>query len=224
MPAKNEDLHGMVPDTADVALLLLDVINDLEFEGGEQLLEHALPMAHNLAAFKQRARAAGIPAIYVNDNYGRWQSDFTRLIEHCMESDVRGRPMVELLLPGERDYFVLKPKHSGFFSTTLDVLLDYLKARTLIITGVAGNICVLFTANDAYMRDFNLVVPSDCVASNEAEDNRHALEQIRKVLKADVTLSTALDLETLKRSAAQQPAELKLQSPGHHFPTQANRA
>src|SRR5215212_6817139 len=81
MPAKNEDLHGMVPDTADVALLLLDVINDLEFEGGEQLLEHALPMAHNLAAFKQRARAAGIPAIYVNDNYGRWQSDFTRLIE-----------------------------------------------------------------------------------------------------------------------------------------------
>jgi nicotinamidase-related amidase len=224
MPAKNEDLHGMVPDTADVVLLLLDVINDLEFEGGEQLLEHALPMARNLAAFKQRARAAGVPAIYVNDNYGRWQSDFNRLIEHCLEGDVRGKPMVELLLPDERDYFVLKPKHSGFFSTTLDVLLDYLKARTLIITGVAGNICVLFTANDAYMRDFNLVVPSDCVASNEPEDNRHALQQIRKVLKADITPSTALDLEALKRMAAQRPVEPKPQTHAQQFAAQASRA
>jgi nicotinamidase-related amidase len=204
MPAKNEDLHGMVPDTSAVALLLLDVINDLEWEGGELLLEHALPMARKLADLKRRARAAGIPATYVNDNYGRWQSDFNRLIEHCMEEGVRGRPMVELLLPDERDYFVLKPKHSGFFSTTLDVLLDYLKARTLIITGVAGNICVLFTANDAYMRDFNLVVPTDCCASNDPVENDHALEQIRKVLKAEITPSTALDLEALKRRAVPQ--------------------
>lgn len=199
MPAKNEDLHGMVPDTSDVALLLLDVINDLEWEDGELLLPHALAMARNLAALKRRARQAGIPAIYVNDNYGRWQSDFSRLIEHCLGEDVRGRPIVELLKPEGDDYFVLKPKHSGFFSTTLDVLLDYLKARTLIITGVAGNIYVLFTANDAYMRDFYLVVPSDCVASNDPEDNRHALQQIKTVLKADIRPSTELDLETLKR-------------------------
>jgi nicotinamidase-related amidase len=107
-----------------------------------------------------------------------------------------------MLLPEEDNYFVLKPKHSGFFSTTLDVLLDYLKARTLIITGIAGNICVLFTANDAYMRDFNLYVPGDCVASNDPEDNRHALQQIRTVLKADITPSTELDLEAVKRRSA----------------------
>jgi nicotinamidase-related amidase len=199
MPAKNEDLHGMVPETSEVALLLLDVINDLEWKGGERLLSHALKMAERLSALKERAREAGIPAIYVNDNYGRWQSDFVRLIDHCLQDDVRGQPMVEQLLPTEHDYFVLKPKHSGFFSTTLDVLLDYLKARSLIITGVAGNICVLFTANDAYMRDFNLYVPADCVASNEPEDNRHALRQIETVLKADITPSTELDLEALKR-------------------------
>src|SRR5437763_1191570 len=98
MPARNPDLHGMVPERADVVLLLLDVINDLEFEGGERLLEHALPMARRLAAFKRRCKEAGIPAIYVNDNYGRWQSDFTRLVEHCL-GPVRGRPMVEQLLP-----------------------------------------------------------------------------------------------------------------------------
>ena len=201
MPEKNEDLHGMVPDKASVVLLLIDVINDLEFDGAEQLLEHALPMARRIADLKARANKLGIPAVYVNDNYGRWQSNFNKLIDRCLHEDVRGRPLVERLKPGEDDYFVLKPKHSGFFSTTLDVLLEYLQAKTLILTGVAGNICILFTANDAYMRDFSLVVPSDCVASNTPEDNEHALQQMRAILKADITPSSRLDLERLQREA-----------------------
>ena len=202
MPAKNEDLHGSVPDTSTVALLLIDVINDLEFESGAALLEHALPMAHRLAAFKRRAKRAGIPAIYVNDNYGRWQSDLSRLVEHVRDDDTRGRPIAELLLPEEDDYFVLKPKHSGFYSTTLDTLLDYLGARTLILTGIAGNICVLFTANDAYMRDFQIVVPADCVASPDPADNEHALRQMQTWLKAEITPSTELDLDELKARSA----------------------
>ena len=197
MPAKNKDLHGNVPDNSPVALLLIDVINDLEFEGGEQLFQHALPMARRLALLKKRAKESGIPAIYVNDNFGKWQSDMSKLINHCLSEDVRGRPIVELLRPDEDDYFVLKPKHSAFFSTTLDTLLAYLKARTLIITGVAGNICILFTANDAFMRDFHIVVPADCVASNNSEENRLALEQMKKVLKADITPSDELDLDHL---------------------------
>ncbi|HEV2915528.1 MAG TPA: isochorismatase family cysteine hydrolase [Pyrinomonadaceae bacterium] len=204
MPAKNEDLHGNVPDKADVALLLIDVINDLEFEGGEQLLEHALPMARKLAALKKRAGEAGIPAIYVNDNFGKWQSDFNKLLAHCLEEDVRGKPFVEQLKPEEDDYFVLKPKHSGFFSTTLDTLLEYLQAKTLILTGLAGNICVLFTANDAYMRDFHLIVPSDCVASNTPEDNNHALELMKTVLKADTRPSTELRMDELKQAADEE--------------------
>jgi nicotinamidase-related amidase len=191
-----------VPDKAEAALLLIDVINDLEFDGGEKLLEYALPMAEKIAALKRRAREAGIPIVYVNDNFGRWQSDFNKLLSHCLEDDARGKRLAEKLRPDGDDYFVLKPKHSGFFSTTLDTLLDYLKARTLILTGVAANICVLFTANDAYMRDFNLVIPSDCVASNTIEDNEHALKLMEQVLKADTTPSSDLDLEKLKRAAA----------------------
>jgi hypothetical protein len=99
MPAKNPDLHGNVPDTADTALLLIDVINDLEFEGGEALLTHALPAAGRIAALKRRAKAASIPAIYVNDNYGRWQSDFRTLVDHCLHDGVRGRPIADLLVP-----------------------------------------------------------------------------------------------------------------------------
>ena len=196
---KNADLHGNVPDKAPVALLLIDVINALEFPEGAQLARHALPMARRLAALKARARKAGIPAIYVNDNFGKWQSDLTRLLEHTLGTENRGRQMVELLRPEPDDYFVLKPKHSGFFSTNLDILVEYLQVKTLILTGVAGNICVLFTAQDAFLRDIHVVVPSDCVASNDARTNRVALDHMKKVLQADITPSARLDLRKLKR-------------------------
>jgi nicotinamidase-related amidase len=196
---KNPDLHGNVPDKAPVALVLIDVINALEFPEGAQLARHALPMARRLAALKARARKAGIPAIYVNDNFGKWQSDLTRLLEHTLGTDNRGRGMVELLRPEPDDYFVLKPKHSGFFSTNLDILVEYLQVKTLILTGVAGNICVLFTAQDAFLRDIHVVVPSDCVASNDARTNRVALDHMKKVLQADTTQSTRLNLQKLKR-------------------------
>src|SRR6267142_985843 len=191
---RNHDLHGNVPDSADVALVLIDVINDLEFEGGDALLEHALPAAEKLASLKKRLKQAKVPVVYVNDNFGKWQSDFKKIVSHCLQDNVRGKPIAELLAPEDDDYFVLKPKHSGFFCTTLDLLLQYLGAQTLILTGIAGNNCVLFTANDAYMRDFNIVVPSDCVASIRAEENEYALRQMQQVLKADTKPSSELDL------------------------------
>jgi len=197
VPANNEDLHGSVPENCAVALLLIDVINDMEFEGAEALVEQAIPMAHRIAELKRKAKQAGIPVIYVNDNFGRWKSDFRKVVEHCLTDGVRGEEVARILEPEDDDYFVLKPKHSAFYATTLDTLLTYLGAATVILTGVAGNICILFSANDAYMRDFNVIVPADCVASNTAEENRHALEQIRTVLKADITESPDLDLRNV---------------------------
>jgi nicotinamidase-related amidase len=194
VPVKNPDLHGNAPDHAAVVLLLIDVINDLEFEGGADLLTQALPMADRLAALKRRARASGVPAVYVNDNFGRWRSDLRAQLAHCLADGVRGRPLVERLLPEPDDYFVLKPKHSGFFSTTLDTLLTYLRARTLIVTGLTADNCVLFTASDAYLRDFHLVVPEDCVAAIDPRHTRQALEHMHRVLKADLTPSAALSL------------------------------
>jgi nicotinamidase-related amidase len=197
VPAKNEDLHGNVPDRCAVVLLLIDVINDLEFDTGAQLLTHALPTARRLAALKRRAKDAGVPVIYANDNFGRWRSDFASLVAHCMDDDVRGKPIVELLRPEADDYFVLKPKHSAFFYTTLEVLLSYLGARTLILTGFTSDSCVLFTAHDAYMRDFHLVIPSDCVASADADRSEAALAQMERSLKADIRGSTTIDFEGL---------------------------
>jgi len=197
MPIRSENLHGNVPDSADAALLLIDVINDFEFEDGEKLFRQAMPVGQTIADLKRRAKQSGIPAIYVNDNFGKWRSDFRKTIAHCSQDGVRGKPFVELLLPEDDDYFVLKPKHSGFYSTTLDLLLRHLTANNLILTGIAGNNCVLFTANDAYMRDFKLFVPSDCTVSNAPEDNEYALRQMQNVLKADIRPAAELDLESL---------------------------
>ena len=199
--ARNPDLHGNAPDKSPVALILIDVINALDFDRGEDLLEHALPMARNIAALKKRAKAVGIPTVYANDNFGRWQSDLNQVLDHVLHDGVPGRPLAEILHPEKDDYFVLKPKHSGFFSTQLDILLDYLGARTLIMTGVQANICVLFTANDAYMRDYVLVVPSDCVASTDPAEAEHALKEMQTVLKAHVAPSSELDLERLVADA-----------------------
>jgi nicotinamidase-related amidase len=196
---QNSDLHGNAPDSSPVALLLIDVINDLEFEGGEKLLRHALPTARRIAAFKKRCVDAGIPAIYVNDNFGKWRSDFKKLISHCLDDNTRGREIVELLKPARDDYFVLKPKHSGFYSTTLDLLLKHLGAEALILAGFTADICILFTANDAYMRDYHLVIPADCVASQVERENQRALKFMERVLKADVSPSAETDLSALSR-------------------------
>jgi nicotinamidase-related amidase len=193
MPAKNEDLHGSAPDKCDTALLLIDVINDLEFPEADQIVDDAVAMARNIHALKQRAREAGVPVVYVNDNFGKWKSDWRRTVEHCLQEDVRGRPVVEILEPEDDDYFVLKPKHSGFFSTTLDTLLRYLGSKRLVMTGIAGNFCVLFTANDAYMRDYDLVIPSDCTVSNTKKENDEALTLMRKFLKAETPRGSEIE-------------------------------
>lgn len=191
---RNQDLHGNAPDHAETALLLIDVINALDFPNGGSLLPFALEAARRIAALKARARKAGIPVIYVNDNFGRWRSDFRAHVRHCLEAEVPGGPVVKQLLPEDEDYFVLKPKHSGFYSTSLDILLEHLGVQTLILTGFAGNLCVLYTANDAYMRDFRLIVPRDCVASETKEANDHALVQMKNHLRADIRSAARIHL------------------------------
>ncbi len=168
-----------------MALVLVDVINDMEFPGGERLAGQALPAARRIAGLKRRARELGVPVIYCNDNFGRWRSDFREVVEHAMGDGVRGEPVARLLKPERDDYFVLKPKHSAFYATTLDTLLDYLGARRLIFCGFSGDTCVLFSAGDAYMRDFHLHVPADCSASISPDENERALAYMRRVLKVN---------------------------------------
>ena len=110
--AGTQDLHGNVPDSSPVVLLVIDAINDFRFEDGAQVLADALSVAERIKRLKARTRRAGIPTVYVNDNFGRWRSDFRALISHCLRPAAQGRAVTKLLRPERRDYFVLKPKHS----------------------------------------------------------------------------------------------------------------
>jgi nicotinamidase-related amidase len=197
--ASADGLAPLAVPAAGTALLLIDVINDLAFDGSEVLVKQAESMAAPLARLKRRATVAGVPTIYINDNFGQWRSDFRRTVAHCTARSSPGHRVSRRLRPTSRDYFVLKPKHSGFFDTTLDTLLETLRIRRVILTGIAGNICVLFTANDAYMREYKIFAPADCIVSNTAADNDHALRQIKTVLKGDVAVSTRLRFQANRR-------------------------
>lgn len=182
----------------DTALLIIDMLNTLEFKEGRQLLKNALPIAKAIAQLKKRLKSQKVPVIYVNDNFGQWQSDWQSVFRTCRAS--LGGPLAELLEPEQDDYFVLKPKHSGFYSTTLDVLLNSLGTERLILSGIAGNICVLFTANDAYMRDYKIWVPRDCIASNTSADNQYALRQLRDVFGIDTRRAVKRRIRTRPRA------------------------
>jgi nicotinamidase-related amidase len=198
---------GVSVPVSGTALLLIDVINDLSFDGSEALVAQAEPMARRLAALKRRAGAAGVATIYINDNFGQWRSDFRKTVVHCTSRSSPGRRVALRLRPTSRDYFVLKPKHSGFFDTTLDTLLETLRIRRVIMTGIAGNICVLFTANDAYMRDLKIFAPADCIVSNTPAENDHALRQIQTVLKGNTAESSRLTFRRARRPAAERRAK-----------------
>jgi nicotinamidase-related amidase len=197
MPVRNHDLHGNAPESCAAAVVLVDVINDMEFEGGEALLEAALPMAERLARLAAAARAAGVPVIYLNDNFGRWRSNFNDQVEHCLGDGVRGEPVARLLRPRDDDYFILKPKSLGFFSTPLDTLLRYLGTRTLVLTGMDTATCVLYTAAEAHVRDFDVVVPPDCTASRDPALQASAMLQMEHTLNVRLIPSAALDLAEL---------------------------
>jgi nicotinamidase-related amidase len=179
-----------------LALVLIDVINHFEFQDGKTILRHALTIAPPLARLKKKAREAGVPTIYVNDNFGQWRSDMSKLLRYCLRPEAAGRVFVEQLRPDDADYFVLKPMHSAFYQTPLDLLLRELGASSVILSGLATNSCILCTAHDANMRNLNIIVPRDCCTARTAQEHKQALEHVGAMADAKVLLSSSLRLET----------------------------
>ncbi|HJP97433.1 MAG TPA: isochorismatase family cysteine hydrolase [Rhodanobacteraceae bacterium] len=171
---------------ADSALLIIDVINDYAFPGGDELVRQMDPVVEAIDALRHRADALQRPVIHVNDNFGRWRSNFAQVIEWCRRKGGRGADIATRLSPRESDYFVLKPGQSGFYQTPLPALLGYLEVSGLVLTGVAGDQCVLNTAMAAHMRDYRLWVPADATASITPKRNHRALDHISEVLGASV--------------------------------------
>ena len=188
------------------ALLLIDVINHFEYPDSDKLLAEALPIAPHIADLKRRARAAGLPVIYVNDNFGQWRSDASKVLAYCLRPEAPSTAFVEQLRPDDEDYFILKPMHSGFYQTPLELLLKHLGVTTLILSGIATNSCIQYTAHDAKMRNFKIFVPPDCSAARTREEHDQAIRHMQSMASADITPSPDLRLEKLaEKSTPQNP-------------------
>lgn len=169
---------------SEQALLIIDMINDFQFHNGPILAKQADTISHNILSLKENMKKNGSPIIYINDHYKLWQANFEKIAAKCRNS--LSENIIHRLYPNDDEYFLIKPKHSAFYGTALNTLLYSLNIKELVITGIAGNICVLFTANDAYMREYRITVPSNCIASNTEEDNDFALRMMKHILKASI--------------------------------------
>jgi len=161
---------------ADAALLIVDMVNPFDFDGADELRGPALRAARSILKLRDRFDRAGAPVVYVNDNFMHWQGEFRDLIASCLAEDAPGAAIARLLQPGPTHYYVLKPKHSGFHDTALEILLRKLGVRRLAITGIATDSCIVATAQDAHMREFALWIPSDCTAAETPARKRRALD------------------------------------------------
>jgi nicotinamidase-related amidase len=185
---------------ARTAVLLIDVLNDLEFPGGEKVLPWAVRLAPPLRLFCTKARRAGFPVIYVNDMFGDWHADRTSILAHCTRRTARGRKTSHTLRPQKSDFFILKPQHSAFFCTPLLPLLQELSVRQLVLAGIATNLCVLITAHDAHMHHFPIVVLSDCCAAESDFDHNVVLTQLQTFFGAQICRSTEVHIPAPHRS------------------------
>lgn len=172
------------------ALLIIDMINDFDFDMGKLLAEKTKKIVPNLLRLKEHARKMKWPIIYINDHYDTWQADLSTILSACKNE--KSEEIINQIAPDGNDYFLIKPKHSAFYGTALETLLNKLCAEKLVLTGIAGNFCVLFTANDAYMREYQLIIPQDCMVSNNDEDNEYTLRVMENVLLAEITSSKEL--------------------------------
>lgn len=184
-----------MPSDAAAALLIIDAINALDFDGSDRLLRAAEKIVDPIVRLRGWFDAAQMPVIYVNDHQGNWRADRQEIVANVLGSDSPGRAMSAALKPRDDDLFVIKPQLSGFYATTLPALLPRKGVQRLVLTGLAADICVLFTAGDAHMREYKLWIPADAVAGEHDERTRWALEIMRNSFGAETCPTTELSLE-----------------------------
>ena len=195
MPVKPE--RAPLADRAasgGMALLVIDMVSSWDFPDAAALARAALAIAPKIGALKRRCIRAGVPVVFVNDNRGRWRSEFRELVRASIAESEAGAAIAEQLEPGGDDYSVLKPKHSAFYATPLDLLLRHLRVQRIVVTGVASDQCIVMSAAEARMRDYDVIVPRDCVGAPSPARNAAALRQLAESHGVATPLSSAVRL------------------------------
>jgi nicotinamidase-related amidase len=166
------------------AVVMVDVLNDFRFADGGTLLRRFRPRIAPIAAMLARARAAAVPIVYANDNFGRWRSSLADIGDRLRDSNPAVWRALAPIRPQPHDYVVLKPRHSAFYCTPLELLLETLDVDRLVLSGVSATSCIWFTGADAHVRGYAVVVPSDGVAAAAAPLERAVLALMRESLGA----------------------------------------
>ncbi len=166
------------------ALIVVDMLNSNDFEGADALVESAADAVPVIAGLIERAREEGVDVIYVNDNYGHWNSSRQELVSIAKEG---AHPeLVEPLEPDDDIMFVVKARHSIFYQTPVEFLLSEQEIDHLVLTGQVTEQCILYSALDAYVRDLEVTVVHDAVAHIDSELGQGALELMKRNMNAEI--------------------------------------
>ena len=179
------------------ALLIVDVINSYDFEDAETLLENARRAVPKIEGLLKRARQASIPVVYVNDNYGAWNSSLDDMVEQVLQGE--HADLLEPLVPDEDASFVVKARHSVFYETPLEYLLRQMEVERIVLTGQVTEQCILYSALDAYIRHLGVVVPTDAVAHIHEDLAKAAFKMMDVNMDVELCEAEACELEPAGR-------------------------
>lgn len=180
--------------------MLVDFINPLDFPTAAALARRALPAARATRGLLDLFRRRQGLTVFANDNFQSWERSFVDLVQRCRERGGAPAGLVEALAPDPRDVALLKPRHSAFYGTALEFILQEQQVRTVVLAGVSADSCVTFTALDAFVRGYQLWVPRDCIAGESAAVERSACEHLERVAKA-VTVPVGVGLDAALAAA-----------------------
>ena len=169
------------------ALVVIDMLNTYDFPDADKLVPSAADVVPNISSLIARAQDEDVPVIYVNDNYGDWNSSADELLDAGLKG--KHPELVEPLRPPEEVSFVIKARHTIFYGTPLDHLLQSEEIDRLVLTGQVTEQCILYSALDAHVRHLDVAVPSDAVAYIHEDLHEAALKMMETNMSADVTPS-----------------------------------
>ncbi len=167
------------------ALIIIDMLNDFLREDGALSIGDSEQVIRNVASRLNEWRSQGYPVIYIMDRHLPGDAEFQMFPQHCLAGEYGGE-VVEELAPQKGDFLIYKRRYSAFYGTDLDLTLRELGITDLELAGVCTQICVLYTAADARMRNYTVTVHKDCVASFDQQAHQFALHEMEKTLGVKV--------------------------------------
>ncbi|MFH9468949.1 isochorismatase family cysteine hydrolase [Streptomyces clavifer] len=174
------------------AVIVIDMINTYEHPDADLLLPAVRKAVPAIRRLLERARAADVPVIYVNDNFGEWRSHHGEIVETALSG--QHAELVQPLRPDGDSLFVVKARHSIFYETPLPYLLSQLGVQQVILSGQVTEQCVLYSALDAHIRHLDVVVVQDAVAAIHDDLADAALRMMQRNMDADLRTAEQVEL------------------------------